>query len=48
LDGFLFDSDDEGDKVTAAGAQLDQKNETTDMPDTKPQKKSDKGLVWKP
>lgn len=46
LDGFLFDSDDEGDKVTtAAGAQLDQKNETTDIADTKPQKKSDKGLA---
>lgn len=46
LDGFLFDSDDDGDKgAAAAGAQLDQKNETTEMADTKPQKKSDKGLA---
>lgn len=43
LDGFLFDSDEEAEKVTAMpGQQSEQKNEAADGADAKPTKKSDK------
>ncbi|GLJ09403.1 hypothetical protein SUGI_0108750 [Cryptomeria japonica] len=45
LDGFMFDSDDEGDRVIGVpGKQDEQNNEAADIPATKSKKKSDKQM----